>query len=162
MNNSAYALYIDGLAIPFDGDSYSNTTAYFQFAPVQEPNTTMATSTSSSASHSPTTMSSTTHSAMTTSSSSSTATAVPTSGTSSGATSSTHHSSISGAAIAGIVVAILVLAALAIAGAIFYKWRRKRTAFQQREAAARANRLEPVMSEGSYEMHGRQKSETDI
>lgn len=67
-----------------------------------------------------------------------------------------HHSSISGGAIAGIVIGVLVLMALAIAALLFRRWRKKRTDFENREAAARANRLEPVMQAGhSFEMQGR-------
>lgn len=82
-------------------------------------------------------------------------------GTSSGASddaaSGSHHQNLSGGAIAGIVVGILVLIALATAAVLLYIWRKKKTDFEKREAAARASRLDPVMQAGhsSFEMQGR-------
>lgn len=159
--NSNYALWIDGLAIPFDGESYTNITDWFQ---VVTANTTASSTSLSSTSTSSTsaTHSSTQSASATPSGTSSGASSVSTSGTSTATAaaatataSSEHHSSLSGGAIAGIVVGIVVLLALLAGAAIFTVWRRRRTALQQREAAARANRLEPVMSEHSYEMQQR-------
>lgn len=85
-----------------------------------------------------------------------TATATHTSAASTQTPSSGHHSSISGGAIAGIVVGLLAALAF-IVGALLLARRRKRLAgIKEREAQARANRLEPVMqSPAAIEMHGR-------
>ena len=76
---------------------------------------------------------------------------------SNGEANGNHHKSLSGGAIAGIVIGILVLIALAIAAVVLYRWRKKKTDFEKREAAARASRLDPVMQAGhsSFEMQGR-------
>ena len=85
------------------------------------------------------------------------ATSGATSSPSSSTSSNSHHNSLSGGAIAGIVIGCLAALGLVIGAFLLLAKRRKRSTVEDREAEARAQRLEPVMQEHypGYEMQNR-------
>jgi uncharacterized protein HemX len=123
---------VNGFAIPFNGGSNTVLTDWFQ----------VTNRTASTARPTPT------------------ATPSSTSGASSTATPAQDAShgdskSLSGGAIAGIVIGVILAVALVVGAALFLRKRKQRETPRDREAAARAARLEPVMQEGypGFEMH---------
>ncbi|ETN42017.1 uncharacterized protein HMPREF1541_03956 [Cyphellophora europaea CBS 101466] len=128
---SLYGLWLNGFTIPFNGASYTTQTNWFR-----------ATNSSQSPGSSGGVTPSATHSARP-----------------STAASEASHSdkSLSGGATAGIVIGCLLAAGIIIGAALLFAHRRRRAGIERREAAARANRLEPVMQDNfpGYEMQPR-------
>lgn len=130
-HTSAYGLWVNAFTIPFDGVSFSGRTNYFAVT-----NRTVAPAISSSPAA--------TGSATSTPSS----TLVPSSGGQKG---------LSGGAIAGAVIGSLLAIATIAIGVIYLMRRKRRETVADREAAARADRLAPVMEQQwpGYEMKTR-------